>query len=53
MLGIVREVEKFKKKIEDTVNEFNKKRKELMDTFNGKPEVSILIRKQDWFVVIY
>jgi len=48
--SIANEAEKIKKRLEDLINEFAQKRKELMDTFDGKPELSLLLRKQDWFL---
>ena len=52
-LDAVKECERFKKKIQELINEFARKRKELLDTFDGKPDVNMLIRKQDWLIVLY
>jgi len=48
--GMIREFGKLKTKVESLTSDFVKKRKELVETFDGKPEVTLLLRKEDGFV---
>lgn len=48
---IEKEFSKFKIKIQEIMDEFGKKKREILDIYDGSPDVSLLLRKEDWFLV--
>jgi hypothetical protein len=48
---IEKEFSKFKIKLQEILNEFSKKKKEILELYDGAPDVSLLLRKEDWFLV--
>lgn len=51
-LDVVNELERLKAKIEEILEEFIIKRKEILAAYNGHPDISLVMRKEDWLLVI-
>ena len=46
-----KEFDRFRTKLEALLNEFAKKKKEILTLYDGNPDASLLLRKEDWFLV--
>ena len=51
MLDLIKLFERMKMKLEEVLEEFARKRKEIVTMFKGKPSLDLVIRKEDWLLV--
>lgn len=51
LLALIRECDKLKTRLQDLVGDFNKKRREILSAYDGQPDISLVVRKEDWLIV--
>jgi len=52
-LELIMECDKVKLRMKDIISEFVSKRKEILAVYEGKPDPSLMVRKEDWLIVSY